>query len=190
VQALPASHPLAPLLREPAIVRAGLAATRWPGRLERVWPSPLPPPIAVPPDREVWLDAAHNPEGAQALMRWLDEQPQARPLTVLFGLVRGKRLGEMTAPLRRAEHLVLTRPPSPRGRPAHEVQAELALPLDRSAVEEDWTAALRLALAQTPAGGRLLVYGSIFLVAAVRGWFRQEPSDDLSIQDPGAVPAP
>jgi folylpolyglutamate synthase/dihydropteroate synthase len=70
------------------------------------------------------------------------------------------------------------------------VQAELALPLDRSAVEEDWTAALRLALAQTPAGGRLLVYGSIFLVAAVRGWFRQEPSDDLSIQDPGAVPAP
>ena len=51
--------------------RTGLLHTRWPGRLERLWPPRYGGPAAaalterlgtsLPPDCEIWLDAAHNP---------------------------------------------------------------------------------------------------------------------------------
>jgi dihydrofolate synthase/folylpolyglutamate synthase len=190
----PALAPLRALLHEPELLRAGLAATRWPGRLERVWPpaTPLPPPpLALPPDLEVWLDAAHNPEGAQALDRWLAQNLGTRPLVVLFGVVAGKQLDAMTAPLQRARHVVLTQPPSPRGLPAAELQAQLqrlpALAASCTAVQ-DWQPALQAAVQNSPPGSLLLVYGSIFLIAAVRGWLAAEEVDSLPIQDPGKPP--
>lgn len=188
--------PLHGLLGDPQRVRAGLAATRWPGRLERLWPlaaaASRPVPWSMPSDISVWLDAAHNPEGAAALDHWLAQQLGTRPLTVLFGAVAGKQIRDMTAPLRRARRIVLTRPPSPRGLTAAELTAELsALPAAtdpaRAAVEpvEDWLAALHTALRNTAPGGLLLVYGSIFLIAAVRAWFYGEQVDVLPVQDPG-----
>lgn len=185
-------EPRRELLHDPQRVRQGLAATRWPGRLERLWPpapaSPLSPPIPVPAGAAIWIDAAHNPEGAAALDLWLSQELGERPLTVLFGAVAGKQIGDMTAPLRRARRIVLTRPPSPRGLTAAELAPQLpAEVVSTSGQVEDWLEALRAALQETAPAGLLLVYGSIFLIAAVRAFFHGEEVDVLPVQDPGRL---
>lgn len=185
------------LAHDRGLVRAGLAATRWPGRLERLWPpadaASKPPPITLPPGVAVWIDAAHNPEGVQALESWLAAELAGRPLTILFGAVAGKQVDQMVAPLRRARRVVLTRPPSPRGLAAADLAAQLAPELAGAAttsvqVAQDWLPALHAAVSQTSPGGLLLIYGSIFLIAAVRAFFFHEEVDELQIQDPGKPP--
>ena len=182
------SGPLQPFLRRTDVQAAGLAQTRWPGRLERITPCALPQ--GVRPDdvrgREIWLDAAHNPEGVAALSAWLDGAAAGRPLCVLFGVVAGKDTSGMTAPLARAEAAVLTLPPSPRALPLRALQEQVrpALGTTPLAAIEDWREALARALGRTPAGGLLLVYGSIFLIAAVRGLLLDEAADPFVVQDP------
>jgi dihydrofolate synthase/folylpolyglutamate synthase len=189
---------LAAAAQREAVQSAGLRATRWPGRLERLWPSSAVDAGALfsrlsalpPPGSEVWIDAAHNPEGSRALSRYLDAVSPAKPLTVLFGVVAGKAAMEMTEPLLRAKRIFLTRPPSPRGL-APEVLAvalgPLGLPAATVVTPDDIDQALRQALRATDDGGLLLIYGSIFLIGAVRSLWFDEPCDPLYLQDP--IPA-
>lgn len=196
VAALP--HPLAAVTQERAKVEKGLQATRWPGRLERLWPSDMATCEAIfsrigaipQPRSEVLIDAAHNPEGSQALARYLDAVGGQRPLTVLFGIVAGKDAAAMGEPLRKARRVFLTRPPSPRGLAAEELHAilmgpsvspPLPAPLE---IADDFQKALRAALNATPPEGLLLIYGSIFLIGAVRALWFGEACDPLAVQDP------
>ncbi len=190
---------------QPAVQERGLQQTRWPGRLERLWPDPLlsaetlrqrldlPPGTALP---EVWLDGAHNAQGAEALAQFFAARSPSRPLSVLFGVVRDKSVAKMLAPLRLAERLILTEPPSPRARPAAELAAairaaEPTLPaLDRLAVAADPRQALRTALRATPADGCLLIYGSLFLLGALRADWYSERCDPIMLSDPGPQPSP
>lgn len=158
------------------VQREGLRAARWPGRLERL--------LRRPDGAELWVDAAHNPEGAAALADWLRSEQAGRPLLALFGVVAGKQAEDMLAPLRMAQRVVLTRPPSERGRDPRELLPLLGGEHPEVAVEPDVAAALDRALAHTPAGGVLLCYGSIFLVAEVRRLLLNEPADSFAVQDP------
>ncbi len=78
---------LGPRPRPEAII-AGLATARWPARLTRHR-------IA---GRELVLDGAHNLEGAAALARWLDAQPERHHL--LFACLDDKPAHEMASLLR------------------------------------------------------------------------------------------
>jgi len=190
-------HPLAATIQQREVQEAGLRATRWPGRLEQLWPHPGPKKSsaalaarvgALPPDGcELLIDAAHNPEGSQALARFLDEKYAGRPLTILFGVVTGKAAAEMAEPLYRARQVILTRPPSPRGLTPSLLAPRLPLEIaPRVVLCDDWRQALREALAATPTGGLLLAYGSIFLIGALRALWLGEASDPLWLQDPAA----
>ena len=139
-----------------AALRGGVAATRWPGRLE---------PIAVRgTPSTVLLDAAHNPHGCEALAGFLDRL--GRPFTLLFGALGDKQVSGMLPPLaERARAVVLTRPDSPRAvDPA--VLREL-VPAGRTIdVVEPPATALESALAK---GSELVVAcGSIYLIGALR----------------------
>lgn len=177
--------PLRPFLRDPDVVREGLSQTRWPGRIERIVPTAAA--FREFADREIIIDAAHNPEGAQVLAAWLDTR-RKQPLTVLCGVVVGKLATEMSAPLAHADRVVVCRPPTPRGLPASELAQVPGF--STAHVEDDWTVALRIALTELPPSGRLLVYGSIFLIAAVRALLLGEPTDELLVQDPGRRATP
>ena len=148
--------------RWPAIdsdaIRRGVAACRWPGRLEA---------FAAPGGgTTVLLDAAHNPDGAAALARFLERLGQ--PYTLVFGCLADKDAREMLPRLvRGATSLVLTRPPSPRARPPEQLLALVPAGL-AAAVEEEPRSALGRALAAGP--GLLVVSGSIYLVGASRSW--------------------
>lgn len=177
--------PLQPLLRSLDVISEGLRSTRWPGRIETIRPTSAH--YLRFADREIVVDAAHNPEGVESLTSWLRCAP-SRPLLILCGVVVGKLTAGMEAPLPYAQRVIACRPPTPRGLSATQLVAEpgfsSAQPID------DWQLALQTALEQTPTGGRLLVYGSIFLMAAVRAALLDEPTDELLVQDPGKVTTP
>jgi len=149
---------------DPRAITEGAAAARWPGRLE---------PIALPGGRRVLLDAAHNPDGAEALARFLDCLDQ--PVDLLFGVLGDKDYSAMLGTLApRARRIVLTTPASPRAKPPEELAALLG---DREGVfvEPDRTQALDRALAL---GGEVLVAcGSIFLIGEVRRGLRERFGD-------------
>jgi dihydrofolate synthase/folylpolyglutamate synthase len=136
-------------------VPAGIAATRWPGRLQQV---PGAPPLI--------LDGAHNPAAARALA---EHAAPLGPLVLLFGAMADKHVAEMARilfPLA-GRGLVLTRPPLPRAARPEDIAA-LAGDLASGAVlEPDPGRALararRLAGRETP----VLVAGSLYLVGDV-----------------------
>ena len=145
--------------RWPAVAEAipsGLAAVRWPGRLERV-------------ERDgvlVLLDCAHNPEGAAALAQALPSLGAAPERTTLvFGALADKSWREMlelALPLaaRRVYTLPAGRAPAP-------LEALAAIAPGEG--EPDPRAAIARALAAARAGDLVVVTGSSYLVGEIRG---------------------
>ncbi|WP_245215545.1 bifunctional folylpolyglutamate synthase/dihydrofolate synthase [Pararoseomonas baculiformis] len=81
-------------LTEEAIAR-GLAAARWPARLQRLQGTLA---AGLPEGWELWLDGGHNPGAGQALAEqlrgWSD-----RPLHLVVGMKKSKAVAEFLAPL-------------------------------------------------------------------------------------------
>lgn len=142
-----------------AAIERGVAACRWPGRLESIF---------LGGGKRVVLDAAHNPEGAEMLGRFLAERQAetGEPVDLLLGLLGDKDASEMLDHLiPHVARIVLTAPPSPRAKDPADLAALLP---DRAAAEvtPDLDEALDRALAMSPR--TLVVCGSIFLIGAVR----------------------
>ncbi|HEU4383009.1 MAG TPA: folylpolyglutamate synthase/dihydrofolate synthase family protein [Anaeromyxobacteraceae bacterium] len=139
---------------EPAIA-AGIAAARWPGRLEEV--------------SGVLLDGAHNPDGAAALATSLSALYPGRPVELVFGVLADKdHRGILAALGPRVRRLHLVAPDSPRARPPGSYR-ELARSLS-PAVDEHGSCAEAIACARaaTGSGGLVAVAGSLYLVGEAR----------------------
>jgi dihydrofolate synthase/folylpolyglutamate synthase len=133
-------------------IERGIAATRWPGRLELVSLSP-----------EIILDGAHNPSGARALVRYIEQFYADRRVTLIYGAMRDKAVVEMTGILFPAADIVIATAPAQERATRPETIRELSgssTVLIAPTVSE----ALRLA-----AGAQVtFVTGSLFVVAEAR----------------------
>ncbi|MBV8202025.1 MAG: bifunctional folylpolyglutamate synthase/dihydrofolate synthase [Acidobacteria bacterium] len=165
-----------PALDERALA-AGAAACRWPGRAEVV---------ALPGDRRVVLDAAHNAEGAAALGELLaDAGEQTGSLDLLFGVLADKDAGEMLGRLTpRVRNLVFTTVASPRARAAEELPALAEAARSRAAALVEPAPAAALDRALGLGADTLVACGSIFLVGDLRRLLRERfgvpaPAADL-----------
>lgn len=139
-----------------AAITAGVAACRWPGRLEAI-------AVAGSPTT-VLLDAAHNPDGCAALVAFLAEL--GKPFTLLFGALADKDVAQMLPPLAaRAERVVLSRPDSPRAAAPATLAALLPAGM-KVELAPEIPAALELALRGGP--DLVVACGSIFLIGALR----------------------
>jgi len=156
---------LAELLRESgfnvshAAIVKGVESATHPGRLELVSGSP-----------SYLLDGAHNPAGARTLRDYLNEFV-AKPLTLVFGAMREKRLDEIASILfRLADKLVLTPVSNPRAASTETLLslAERHLPADRISVATSSAEALKIAERITPSVGTVCVTGSLYLLGEVR----------------------
>ena len=143
----------------PAAVRDGLAATRWPGRLQ-----------IVPGRPTLLLDGAHNPAGAEALAVHLAERAasgEPKPM-LLFGSMKDKDLAGMLRPLSpHVARMIAMRPDIPRAMDSGELaKAASELGLEAEAVPG---AAAALERARVLAGddGLVLVAGSLYLIGEV-----------------------
>ncbi len=135
-------------------IAAGIAETRWPGRLEHVSPNP-----------DVILDGAHNPAGARTLARYLERFYQDRKRWLIYGAMRDKSIEEIAGvlfPL--ADELIFTALDSPRAlRP--EALVELA---GRGRATPTMVEALALVQKEASADDVIVVTGSLFLVGEAR----------------------
>ena len=166
--------------------RRGLLATRWPGRLERVAPG-------------LWLDGAHNAEGAAALGRSLASGATvARGVTLLMGMLGDKDAeAVLGALLPCARRLVCTRPDSPRALDpnrlaalARQIAAARSLPVDVVVVESPSLALDEASHGASRDGGAVVACGSLYLVGALRALVTGEGSDVLRVADPLGGPRP
>jgi dihydrofolate synthase/folylpolyglutamate synthase len=131
------------------IVRGANAAT-WPGRLERIG--------------RFLLDGAHNPDGARALARFLEEfYPEG--VWIIFGAMADKQYEEMISILRpHAQQFVFTKPKNSRAKEPRDLQA--LVPGSRSELtSED---AITFAETHAPAGSTILICGSLYLIGEAR----------------------
>ncbi len=136
-------------------IEAGIAAARWPGRLERVSENP-----------EIILDGAHNPAGARALAAYIDRFYAGRRIRLIYGAMRDKAIAEMSGILfPRAQQVIVTAPKQAR---AFSPEAMLEVsshpnlttaPTIESALEQVRNA--------SPADV-IFITGSLFLVAEAR----------------------
>lgn len=146
------------------VVREGFASVTSPGRLEVVRRSPT-----------VVVDAAHNPHGAQALARALEDSFDFTHLVGVVGVLADKdALGILLALEPVLDRVVVTTPSSPRAMDADALGALAAEAFsdDRVFVEPELADALDRAIALAEESGQyaggVLVTGSVVLVGAAR----------------------
>jgi dihydrofolate synthase/folylpolyglutamate synthase len=154
--------------------RAGYAQAVWPGRLELVRGG----------ERDVLLDGAHNPAGAEALARAVEDlRPFLEPgqLTLLTATMADKDVDGLIGGLTRSSALaeariVATSLDAPRALPADALADRWrALAQGASVVAvPDTIPALERALED--ADGPVVVAGSLYLVGAVRGRLVDDPA--------------
>jgi dihydrofolate synthase/folylpolyglutamate synthase len=141
----------------------GVAKTRWSGRFQVFSGSP-----------EIVLDVAHNPAGAWALRSTLSSRYGEQPLTIVFGAMRDKAIGEIAEilfPL--AEEVIATQVNSPRACLPEEIQAAARH------VGVDVTAIADVSQAITTArerGRTVVITGSVYLVGAALDFLQHSGS--------------
>ena len=158
-------------------IEAGVAGTRWPGRLEWIPGHPGAGQAHAP----LLLDVAHNPAGAWTLRAALSQLPEHRPRTLIFSCLADKDIREMASilfplfdstsgdPARRRDHIVLAPIANVRAATADDLLA-VAHALDVPAhVAPHLAGALHQAETLTPPDGVIVATGSVYLVGALRG---------------------
>jgi dihydrofolate synthase/folylpolyglutamate synthase len=140
----------------PGEIERGIRQTRWPGRFQVLHSQGESP--------EYVFDVAHNPAGAWALRSTLSACHGDRSLTIIFGAMRDKAIGEMAEilfPL--ADRVIATRADNPRSSTADEIREAAS----RLSVEIQSTEDVCEALAEVEQLGRnsvVVITGSIYVV--------------------------
>ncbi|MBK1786425.1 bifunctional folylpolyglutamate synthase/dihydrofolate synthase [Prauserella sp. ASG 168] len=157
-------------------VREAFAEVQTPGRLERVRAAPA-----------VLIDAAHNPHGAAALAKTIDEEFAFRRLAAVVGVLADKDVrGILEALEPVVAEIVVTRNGSERAMPLEDLVqlATLVFGEERVRAEAVLDTAIETAIGlveQTDdpeeplAGGGVLVTGSVVTAGEARTLFGREP---------------
>ena len=146
----------------PQHVEQGVRATRWPARFQ-----------VIPGEdgfREIVLDVAHNPAGAWALRSALSNFYEGRPLTLVFGAMRDKAIGEIADilfPL--AETVVVTHADNPRSARPQEIATLAAHTHAEILVEESVRSAIERARKLAASKGVVVITGSMYIVGEALG---------------------
>ncbi len=145
-------------------VAAGLARTRWPGRLEFVSRRP-----------DFVLDGAHNPSGARALASYIREFHKDRPVWLVYGAMRDKAIEEVASQLfPLSSKVIVTAPNFPRALRPEAILGMTDHPnaITAATIEE----AIELAW-QAPGDAIVFFTGSLFVVGEARALLKPAESN-------------
>jgi dihydrofolate synthase / folylpolyglutamate synthase len=132
-------------------IQLGLERAHWPGRLE-----------LIPGKPDILLDAAHNPEGAQALVDFV-KMLKPRAVTLIVAGMKDKDLGSVAQVFSSLNAQVITTRPSLSPRAA--LPEEITEHYPQARVAANVSMALELAHQITPKGGLIVIAGTIPLIA-------------------------
>lgn len=136
-------------------VRKGLAETIWPARLE--WCG------------KVLIDGAHNPQGVDALVQYVDAYLADKKRVLLSGVLADKLQQEMLGQMVHiARDIVTVTPDTPRAMPAAEYAAHLNAQGGNATAAESLSDGLALALNMAGEDGVVIAAGSLYFAGALR----------------------
>ncbi|HER63196.1 MAG TPA: bifunctional folylpolyglutamate synthase/dihydrofolate synthase, partial [Desulfobacteraceae bacterium] len=166
-------------------IREGLAGTSWPGRLEEFWwqgvkqVHPQPPGNNAPAFHFL-LDGAHNPDGAKALKKSLEQDFIYERLILVWASMADKDILStlmQIAPL--ANSIIFTRPDEERSAKPEALLEMLPESLrPRAGCIDQIGSALDQAMAEYTPGSMICVAGSLYLVGRARQILCGELVDD------------
>lgn len=148
------------LIREKII--EGIEDVIWEGRLEKIGERP-----------EVYIDGAHNEEGARAIRLFLKKKAPGK-IILVFGILKDKairRVARQLFPL--ARKVFITSIPSPRAAKPEEIFRLTHDLNDQIIIEPDCLRALRLAQEEAGQHGLVLLTGSLYLVGEIKKRLRE-----------------
>lgn len=144
----------------PGPIRRGLAAVRWPARVELIGTRPY-----------TLVDVGHNPASAAALCETLRELLGGRKVVLAFGMLATKDYRSVTAlvaPL--ADTVITTTPDNPHALPAPDLADEVRRYTPHVIAVPDRRDAIERARALAGPDDVLVVTGSFYLVGMAREW--------------------
>ena len=154
-----------------AAISRGLAATVWPGRLEKISERP-----------EIYVDGTHNPAGAREIAVFWEQFLPGRKIFLIYGAMRDKAVDEIAGLLfPKAAAVILTTPAQSRAisapllaeMTAHHAHSAEAIPNPAQALER----ALVLAAPEDI----IFITGSLYLVGELRReWLSRKASRSVS----------
>ena len=141
-------------------IYAGLAATRWPGRLEILSRSPL-----------ILLDGAHNPPAVRTLKKFLNDSNAFRRLIIVLGILEDKTWKPMLRDLAGvADRMILTRPEYERAANPHTL-ASFVRPLKQDVVVVPRLPdAISFALEEASVSDAVCITGSLYTVGDAKAY--------------------
>jgi dihydrofolate synthase/folylpolyglutamate synthase len=147
----------------PEAIRKGIAATVWPGRLEKVHSRP-----------DVYLDGAHNPAAARELASFWQQELANRKILLLYGALRDKAVDEISGILfPHAGEVIFTEPRTSRAISAAQLSEIAAHHAAHSSVIADAEQALDYLLSKAAPQDAVFVTGSLYLVGQLRHYWKQ-----------------
>jgi dihydrofolate synthase/folylpolyglutamate synthase len=148
-------------------IARGIAAARWPGRLERLSDQPV-----------LYLDGTHNSSGARELAAFWQENFAGRRVIVVYGAVRDKPVDEIAGILfPAAETVIFTETRQSRAISAATLAEMTGHFAKRSLVIPNPLEALEAALEMAAPEDVIFATGSLYLVGDLRGyWFKRANS--------------
>jgi len=180
VTAIAAAHLLAErgYRIDDAAISRGLAAVRWPGRLERLQERPA-----------IYLDGTHNPAGARELAAFWDEHLPRRRIHLVYGAMRDKAVDEVAGLLfPRAATVILTQSPQPRAVSADVLASMTGHLAETFEVIPDPVAALERALELAAPDDVVFATGSLFIVGDLHRYWDALPALVPSLVDAAVRP--
>jgi dihydrofolate synthase/folylpolyglutamate synthase len=155
INSLTAAVALHTLGLDESAIRRGIAATRWPGRLEIIRRDPL-----------TYLDGAHNPGAARSLRQFIEKHFPGKMIWLVFGVMRDKDVPAITRELfPLASRLILTRANQDRSLEPETLAA--CAPPEKTVLTPSVPAALAL-LEAAPREAVIFITGSLFVVGEAR----------------------
>jgi dihydrofolate synthase / folylpolyglutamate synthase len=144
-------------------MQKGIAATVWPGRLEKLHSLP-----------DVYLDGAHNPAGARELASFWEENFAGRKILLLYGALRDKAVDEIAGVLfPRAAEVIFTAPGTSRAISASQLSEIAGHHAAHSSVIADAEQAFDYLLSKAAPQDAVFVTGSLYLVGQFRHYWKQ-----------------
>ena len=136
-------------------IRKGLAETVWPARLE--WSG------------NVLIDGAHNPQGVDALVQYVDAYLADRRHVLLTGVLADKLQPEMLGQMVHiARDIVTVTPDTPRAMPAVEYASHLNACGGHATAAASLSEGLRMAIDLAGEDGVVIAAGSLYFAGALR----------------------